>query len=97
MTSEYILLKVEEYDEEKVAPEIDGRGNISLEWLQSQVGGYIEAIPGSHAHLLDDGRRVAVAWCDEEGLLRDREPNRMASEWFGQILVGDVLVEIVSE
>lgn len=33
-----------------------------------------------------------VAWCDDEGLLTNREPNEMASRVCGQPIVGDALV-----
>lgn len=58
-----------------------------LEALQQAVGGHIEVV-----HLPIDGDLLIV---DEEGLIKDREPNKVASLLAQQPIVGDVL--IVSE
>jgi hypothetical protein len=61
-----------------------------LEELQRLVGGPIEYVGR------EQGKRMV--WCDEEGKLRGRAPNHVASERFrgmlgvGDWLVGDVLV-----
>ncbi len=54
---------------------------VLLEELQRAVGGYIEAVPGTHAR----------AYCNEEGRLLGLPLNLRASAHFRQILVGDVV------
>ena len=53
-----------------------------LEEMQKLVGGYIEAVPGSKL----------LAYCNEEGQLQELPFNKRASEYFHQVLVGNVLV-----
>jgi hypothetical protein len=62
--------------------QLSPRKKFTLEDLQAAVGGYIEAIPGSHNR----------AFCNEEGLLRNLPLNPLASEDFHRRLVGDVVV-----
>ena len=56
-----------------------------LKELQALVGGYIEAVPNVHP----------IAYCNEEGRLLNLPFNELASQTFGQMLVGDV-VQVVS-
>jgi Domain of unknown function (DUF3846) len=53
----------------------------SLEELQKLVGGYIEYVPRSRP----------IAYCDEEGRLKEKPLNALASQRFNQLLVGDVV------
>jgi hypothetical protein len=62
----------------------------TLEELQSYVGGYIEVVPVPPW----DGSRLAV--CDEEGKLKDKPLNELATLYsqrnnFGDVAVGDWL------
>ncbi len=61
----------------------------SLEELQDIVGGYVEWMP---RHYLPTNIRSAMM--NEEGQLRGLLVNRIASELFGIIIQGDVIVEI---
>jgi hypothetical protein len=55
----------------------------SLESMQKTVGGYIEIV------YLPDGRMMVV---DEEGLLKNKDLNIVASQLAGQQIVGDVII-----
>lgn len=55
-----------------------------LEALQQAVGGHIEVV-----HLPTDDDLLIV---DEEGLIKDREPNKLATLLAQQPIVGDVLI-----
>jgi len=57
------------------------RSTVTLQQLQHAVGGYIEAVPGTRSR----------AYCNEEGRLIGLRFNRLASERFRQVLVGDVV------
>lgn len=67
---------------------------LSLEFMQTAVGGSIEIIPGFTRYMGKD----CVAFCNEEGKLRNLPVNQDATmEWRWQhptpdILVGNVLV-----
>ena len=77
------ILKIEPYKTPKVI-ETDHMG---LEWLQEQVGGYIEAI-----YPFEDP--IAII-CDEEGKLKGKSLNRALESEDGNIydvLCGDFLV-----
>ncbi len=77
------ILKIEPCEK----PEIVETGDISLEWLQEQVGGLIEAV----YPFMDD---VALI-CDEEGKLKSKALNRVLRDEDNEvydILVGTVLV-----
>jgi hypothetical protein len=58
-----------------------GKRKVTLDELQKAVGGWIEAVPGTRAR----------AYCNEEGRLRGLPLNQVASQRFGQVLVGDVV------
>ena len=53
--------------------------------LQKVVGGLIGVVPQT-------GDPNHVYLCDEEGLLKDKYPNRKASELLDYPVVGDILV-----
>lgn len=74
-----ILYRVGDSHPSEVLP-ANGRA-FSLEELQKFVGGYIEHVPGSRP----------LAYCNEEGRLKDLPVNAAASEFFSQVLVGDVI------
>lgn len=59
-----------------------GGKKATLEQVQLQVGGMIEAVPGTNG----------LVYCDEEGLLRGKPFNILASARFGLILLGNVVV-----
>jgi hypothetical protein len=61
----------------------------SLEELQDIVGGYVEWMPPSYLP-----SNIRSAMMNEEGQLRGLLVNRIASELFGIIIQGDVIVEI---
>ena len=61
----------------------------SLEELQDIVGGYVEWMPPSYLP-----SHIRSAMVNEEGQLRGLLVNRVASELFGIIIQGDVIVEI---
>lgn len=67
-------------------PEIVSPTDISLKWLQEQVGGHIEAV-----YPFDDP--VAIV-CDEEGKLKGKRPNRALNKngHIYDILCGDFLI-----
>lgn len=88
-----ILVKANEWDWKFVYPEHGEK--FSLEDLQALVGGYIELAP--HCPNEDpsvDGLLIVV---DEEGRLKNKPLNVMASWMCGQMLVGDVLLCLPSE
>lgn len=53
------------------------KGHVSLEFLQAQVGGYIEQVPGVTRGF---GRMRGTLWMNEEGLLKRLPLNPRASE-----------------
>jgi hypothetical protein len=57
-----------------------------LEWLKKQVGGYVQVIK-----VLHNGRRVDMA-VDDEGRLKNKPINFVASYLAGQTIVGDVVL-----
>jgi len=61
----------------------------SLEELQDIVGGYVEMMPSFYLPT-----NIRSAMINEEGQLRGLLVNRIASELFGIIILGDVIVEI---
>ena len=61
----------------------------SLEELQDIVGGYVEWMPSAYLP-----SHIRSAMVNEEGQLRGLLVNRIASELFGIIIQGDVIVEI---
>ena len=61
----------------------------SLEELQDLVGGYVEMMPSFYLPT-----NIRSAMVNEEGQLRGLLVNRIASELFGIIILGDVIVEI---
>lgn len=62
---------------------------VGLTPLQKAVGGYIEAVPYFAAF---EGKRC-VAYCNEEGKLKDLAVNAKATEaWWEQAPVNDILV-----
>ena len=60
-----------------------------LEELQDIVGGYVEWMPPSYLP-----SNIRSAMMNEEGQLRGLLVNSIASELFGIIIQGDVIVEI---
>ena len=62
----------------------------SLEELQDIVGGYVEWMPRAYLP-----SHIRSAMVNEEGQLRGLLVNRIASELFGIIIQGDVMVEIM--
>lgn len=64
----------------------------SLESLQKAVGGYIEMLRPHKA--IDEGllKSDIILIVDEEGILKNKEVNTIASALFGSILVGDVVI-----
>lgn len=64
----------------------------SLESLQKAVGGYIEMLRPHKA--IDEGllKSDIILIVDEEGILKNKEVNLIASALFGSILVGDVVI-----
>jgi len=61
----------------------------SLEEQQDIVGGYVEMMPSFYLPT-----NIRSAMVNEEGQLRGLLVNRIASELFGIIILGDVIVEI---
>ena len=61
----------------------------SLEDQQDIVGGYVEMMPSFYLPT-----NIRSAMVNEEGQLRGLLVNRIASELFGIIILGDVIVEI---
>ncbi len=61
----------------------------SLEELQDIVGGYVEWMPRSYLPT-----HIRSAMMNEEGRLRGLLVNRIASELFGIIIQGDIIVEV---
>jgi uncharacterized protein DUF3846 len=74
-----LLFRVGAEAPEKVKPS-NGK-SFSLKELQQFVGGYIEYVPHS----------TPIAYCNEEGRLKNLPLNRRASVEFQQLLVGDVI------
>ena len=64
---------------EKVSPKNGKKFN--LKELQEFVGGFIELVPGT-----------TTAYCNEEGRLKGLPFNSQASDLFGMVLVGNVVV-----
>jgi hypothetical protein len=64
----------------------------SLESLQKAVGGYIEMLRPHKA--IDEGllKSDIILIVDEEGILKNKAVNLIASALFGSILVGDVVI-----
>jgi uncharacterized protein DUF3846 len=62
----------------------DGK-KFTLEELQGFVGGHIEKVPNTAR------RGKPIAYCNEDGRLKDLPFNPSASTIFGIILVGDVI------
>ena len=58
--------------------------SFTLEELQALVGGYIEIV-----RRLPDGQLMVV---DEEGRMKGKPPNGVASRLAGQFIVGDTLI-----
>jgi hypothetical protein len=57
-------------------------GTFTLKQLQEAVGGFIEGVPGTRNR----------AWCNEDGRRLKLPRNDFASQFFKQVLLGDVLV-----
>ena len=64
----------------------------TLEELQDIVGGYVEYMPTMYLP-----QNIKSAMMNEEGALRGLLVNRLASEMFGMIIQGDIIVEIHSD
>ena len=69
-------------------PENDD-GTFTLKQLQSAVGGYIEQVMPRSAN---DAPSGVVFLCDEEGLLKEKPFNPLASALVGHNIVGDLVV-----
>ena len=65
---------------------------VTLEFLQALVGGYIERVPCRQSF----ERKKAVIWCNEEGALLPLAPNHYASRLLGIELVGPVVIDQVA-
>lgn len=75
--------------------------DITLDWLQAQVGGLIEHVY-VYEVLTDRGRRPvdACVWLNEEGKLERLPVNPRATDfcalaiggWFRDVIVGDVVI-----
>lgn len=66
------------------APDSDAK--IEIEFLQGPIGGYVERVPNPHFDL---------AFCDEEGKLKGKAPNDLATKLLGlkdDHLVGTVVL-----
>lgn len=64
----------------------------SLESLQKAVGGYIEMLRPHKAIAEGLLKSDIILIVDEEGILKNKEVNLIASVLFGSILVGDVVI-----
>ena len=64
-----------------------GADGFSLEQLQTAVGGYIEPV---HSPIADAADKVLLA--DEEGLLKQLQPNIAASTIAARPIVGNLVV-----
>jgi hypothetical protein len=78
------------------------KGKLKLHHLQAGVGGLIEVVPYFH-HI--DGR-FCVAFCDEEGKIKNKSINRLAHAlWEASLgrpitedhLVGDIVIIVGSQ
>jgi hypothetical protein len=69
-------------------PENDD-GTFTLLQLQKAVGGYVEQIM---PHTSNDAPSGSVFLCDEEGLLKEKPYNALASALVGRNIVGDLVV-----
>lgn len=84
-----ILYKVEDKDLNGIVPQVicnispKNGHHFSLEELHEMIGGYIEIV-----HI---GNGVIVV-VDEEGILKERVYNHLASDVCGRFLVGNVLL-----
>lgn len=62
----------------------------TLQFLQTAVGGYIEAVPGFDTYLPPDvseeGFEACIAYCDEEGKLKGTPVNETATFLWDQAL-----------
>ena len=75
--------------------------DVTLKWLQEQVGGFIEHVY-VYEVLTDQGRRHvdACVWLNEEGKLNSLPVNPRATDfcaltiggWFRDVIVGDVVI-----
>lgn len=74
------IIKADGTHTDIVGAGVDGR--LTLEQMQEAVGGYIEPVPGSGL----------TAFCNEDGRQLELRPNLNASIFFGQELLGDVIV-----
>ena len=89
---------VENYEFQRISVKDSSMSNLlfapvpqepSLEDLQDIVGGYVEWMPSAYLP-----SHIRSAMVNEEGQLRGLLVNRIASELFGIIIQGDVIVEI---
>ena len=64
-------------------------GTFTLEQLQKAVGGFIEQVHPRDPKQTPEG---VVFLCDEEGLLKNRMYNGLASVLVGSSIVGDLVV-----
>lgn len=64
-------------------------GTFTLKQLQEAVGGYIERVHPRDPKQCPEG---VVFLCDEEGLLKERPFNGLASVLVGSAVVGDLVV-----
>jgi hypothetical protein len=69
--------------------EVTDKKKIGLEWLQAQVGGYIELVPGFRRFHFRGEERDCIAYCNECGKIDDLPFNTVATAlWF--VAVGRV-------
>jgi hypothetical protein len=64
-----------------------------LKYFQNKVGGYIRPITFKHKNLYTDGPSgvIRTMLIDEDGFAKELEPNQVASQLIGCLIVGNVL------
>lgn len=89
-------MKIVVLKENESVPRVVETKEITLELLQKEVGGYIEAVPAYHGAPMDilRNQKRFIVWCDEEGLLKGKGPNIFwtANAEGLRFIVGDVVV-----
>lgn len=66
---------------------LDGQAKLTLEQMQQAVGGYVEQVK-----VLNPAFGHRILFCDEDGLLKQKPINKLASGIAGRNIVGDVLL-----
>ena len=87
MVNQYIITS---HGQIRPMPEPENEdGTYTLKQLQAAVGGYIEQVAPRSANEAPSG---VVFLCDEEGLLKNKPFNSLASSLVGRNIVGDLVV-----